>query len=487
MGRHDRAFGALGNRATLTTRAALTLAVFAAAAALGQPGDDRAAFEAETLEHFQALLRADTRNPPGNETAAVDVLGAVLEREGVSFQIFALEPERANLVVRLRGNGAKPPLLIMAHTDVVTVDPAKWSVDPFSGTAEGGYVISRGTVDDKDNLVASLMTVLDLARRMKRGELELARDLIFLAESGEEGTTHVGIAFMVEQHLDAIQAEFCLAEGGGVVREGGAPRYASVQTLEKRPYAVDLIARGVAGHGSVPLQTNSVVKLSKAVAAVADWRSPVRLNETTSAYFERLATISEPAAAARYLALLDPETAPAADEYLLEHEPRHASMIRTSLSPNIIDGGYRINVIPSEARATVDVRALPDEDVPALLEKLRGVIGDDAVEVGLGERAMRPLGGEVDLGSEAFLAIERGVREHYDVITLPSMSTGATDMAFLRAAGIQCYGIGPAIDVEDGPKGFGAHSDQERILVTELHRFVRFHRDLVEELVRAER
>lgn len=472
--------------------AGLLLALLAARGAPAQrveagPDSARRAFEAETLEHFQALLRADTRNPPGNESRAVEVLRAALEREGVPFEIFALEPERANLVARLRGNGTKPPLLIMAHTDVVTVDPAKWSVPPFSATVSDGYVIGRGTVDDKDNLVASLMTVLDLARRVGRGELELARDLIFLAESGEEGTTHVGIAFMVDQHFDAIQAEFCLAEGGGVVREGGAPRYASVQTLEKRPYAVELVARGVAGHGSVPLRTNSVVRLSKAVAAVGEWRSPIRLNETTSAYFERLASISEPEAAARYLALLDPETADEADGYLLEHEPRHASMIRTSLSPNVVDGGYRINVIPSEAKAVVDVRVLPDENVPDLLEQIRTVIDDEAVEVRLGERAMRPPGGEVDLGSDAFLAIEEETREHYGVITLPSMSTGATDMAFLRANGVQCYGIGPAIDVEDGPKGFGAHSDQERILVDELHRFVRFHRDLVERLVGVER
>jgi acetylornithine deacetylase/succinyl-diaminopimelate desuccinylase-like protein len=289
---------------------------------------------------------------------------------------------------------------------------------------------------------------------------------------------------MVNEHLDAIRAEFCLAEGGGVVREGGAPRYASVQTLEKRPYAVELVARGVAGHGSVPLRTNSVVRLSKAVAAVADWRSPIRLNETTSAYFERLASISEPEAAARYRALLDPARAEEIDDYLLEHEPRHASMIRTSLSPNIIDGGYRINVIPSESKATVDVRALPDEDIPSLLEQVRAVVDDEAVEVRLGERATRPFGAAVDLGSEAFLAIEDEIQSHYGVTTLPSMSTGATDMAYLRANGIQCYGIGPAIDTEDGPKGYGAHSDQERILVSELHRFVRFHRDLVERLVR---
>ncbi|HXV59054.1 MAG TPA: M20/M25/M40 family metallo-hydrolase, partial [Vicinamibacteria bacterium] len=338
-----------------------------------------------------------------------------------------------------------------------------------------------GTVDDKDNLVAALMVMLEL----KRLGVRLDRDVIFLAEAGEEGSTRVGIQFMVNEHFDAIDAEFCYAEGGRVMRVGGEVRYAAVQTLEKIPYAVELTARGVAGHGSVPLKTNSVAHLAKAVAAIADWRSPVRLNETTSMYFERLASISPPEEAARYRAVLDPETAREADEYFLEHEPHHASMLRTSTSPNIIDAGYRINVIPSEARATVDTRALPDEDIQAFLEEIRKVVDDPAVEVSLGQRDTRPKGQEPRLDSDAFVAIEAAVTKHYDAITLPSMSTGATDMAYLRAKGMQCYGVGPAIDVEDGPKGFGAHSDQERILESELYRFVRFHWDIVMDLAAA--
>jgi acetylornithine deacetylase/succinyl-diaminopimelate desuccinylase-like protein len=290
---------------------------------------------------------------------------------------------------------------------------------------------------------------------------------------------------MVEQHFERIDAEFCIAEGGGVTRKNGEVAFASVQTLEKRPYAIELVARGVAGHGSVPLRTNSVVRLSKAVAKIADWKTPIRLNETTSGYFERLASISPPEDAARYLAVLDPAKAAEADEHFLEHEPRHASMLRTSLSPNIIDGGYRVNVIPSESVATVDTRALPDEDIEQFLEQVRQVVDDPAVEVRLGRRNARPGSPDTRLDSEAFRVIEEMVRRHYDAVTLPTMSTGATDMAFLREKGIQSYGIGPATDIEDGPKGFGAHSDQERILESELHRFVRFHYDIVHELARA--
>jgi acetylornithine deacetylase/succinyl-diaminopimelate desuccinylase-like protein len=229
----------------------------------------------------------------------------------------------------------------------------------------------------------------------------------------------------------------------------------------------------------VPLQTNAVARLATAVSAIANWRPPTRLNETTSAYFTRLAQISPPDQAARYRAVLDPARIAQADEYFLEHEPRHASMLRTSVSPNIIQAGYRINVIPSEALATLDVRALPDENITAFLDEIRKVVDDPSVEVSLGQRDTRPKPADTRIDSEAFKAIEAAVTAHYNTTTLPTMSTGATDMAYLRAKGIQCYGVGPATDLEDGPKGFGAHSDQERILESELHRFVRFYWDVV--------
>jgi acetylornithine deacetylase/succinyl-diaminopimelate desuccinylase-like protein len=302
--------------------------------------------------------------------------------------------------------------------------------------------------------------------------------VIFLAESGEEGATEFGIEFMVNEHFDKIESEFCLAEGGSVARVNREVQYAGIQSVEKIPYRIDLTARGVAGHGSVPLQTNSVVRLAKAMAAIADWVSPIRLNETTAAYFERLAGISPPDAAARYLAVLDPATQAEADAYFREFEPRHASMLRSSLSPNIIDAGYRINVIPSESKGSVDFRALPDEDIEAFLDEVREVVNDPAVEVALGPRNTRPRG-EARLNTPAFSAIEAGINKHYGVVTLPTMSTGATDMAYLRNKGIECYGIGPAIDREDAALGFGAHSDQERILISELNRFVKFNWDIV--------
>ena len=444
------------------------------------PKLDWAAADAELATHFQQLVRFDTTDPPGGERPAVEYLKKVLGDAGVEFQEFTLEPNRPNLVARLKGSGSKRPLLLMGHTDTVNVDPAKWSHPPFSADRDGGFIYGRGTVDDKDNVAASLMVMLML----KRMNVPLDRDVIFLAEAGEEGTTRVGIQFMVNQHFDAIDAEYCLAEGGNGYRTGGSVRFVSVQTLEKIPYAVELIARGPAGHGSVPLANNAVAHVAQAVANVAKWSPPVRLNETTSAYFKRLSEISPPAEAARYRDVLDPKKIEAVDAYFRKNEPRHASMLRTSVSPNIITAGYRINVIPSEATARLDVRALQDENMPALLETIKKVVNDPDVEVRFAQRDTRPAGKEARIDSEAFKALEASVRAHYNAPTLPTMSTGATDMAYLRGKGMQCYGVGPATDTEDGPKGFGAHSDQERILESELTRFLHYYWDVVAALAR---
>lgn len=442
---------------------------------------DRAKIEEETMRHFQAILRLDTSNPPGNESQVVAYLKSVLDAEGIETKIFANDPKRANLVARLRGNGKKRPVLIMGHTDVVKVDPVKWTHPPFSATREGGYVYGRGTVDDKDNVVACLMVMLQL----KRMNVQLDRDVIFLAEAGEEASTQFGIAFMVENHWPEIDAEFCFAEGGGVTRTDGKIRFATVQTSEKIPYGVTLTARGPAGHGSVPLRTNSIVHLSQAIAKLSAWSTPMRLNDTTKAYFERLAAISSPEEANRYRNLANSEMTAAIQEYFAVNEPRHHSMLRTSISPNIIKGGYQVNVIPSEAEATLDVRALPDENMETLLAEIRKVISDPAVTVSRNERNTRPGARPSRIDVEAFRVVEAAVKQHYNAVTLPTMSTGATDMAYLRAKGVECYGVGPMTDSEDGPKGFGAHSDQERILEESLHKFVRFHWDIVVNLAKA--
>jgi acetylornithine deacetylase/succinyl-diaminopimelate desuccinylase-like protein len=465
----------------VTLAAAVLLAATLHAQTQAQP--DWRALEDEIMRHYQTVLRLDTTNPPGNEHLAVDYLKQVFDREGIPAQIFALDPNRSNIVARLKGSGKKRPLLIMGHSDDVTVDASKWKYPPFSATRDGGYVYARGTIDDKDNLTAGLMTMVLL----KRMNVPLDRDVIFLAESGEEGNSNFGIQFMVTQHFAEIDAEYCFAEGGGVTRIGGEPRFATVQATEKIPRGIELVAHGISGHGSIPLKSNAIVHLADAIAKVGAWRPDVRFNETTGTYFRGLAAISPPDVAKHYRDVLsaDPKVRAAADDWLFENEPQHSSMLRTSVSPNIFTGGYRSNVIPSEAKATLDVRMLPDEDPAAFLEQVKRVINDPAVDARLPSRTTRPAAAAARLDSEPFKAIEAANTRIYNVTTLPTMSTFATDMVPLRARGMQCYGIGPAVDLEDGPKGFGMHSDQERLLESELYRFVRFNYEVVVDLARA--
>lgn len=430
----------------------------------------------ELLEHYSALIRIDTSNPPGNETKAVNYIKPIFDREGVPYQVFALQPDRASIVARLKGTGGKRPIIVMGHTDVVGVQRDKWSVDPFAAIRKDGYIYGRGTQDDKDNLTTGVMLMVTL----KRLHVPLDRDVIFVAEAGEEGTSSVGIEYLVKEHWDALGgdaggAEFALAEGGGGESRQGKVRYVEISTTEKVPRGTRLVAHGTAGHGSVPRLDNPVVHLAEAVAKFGSWQPPMRLNDTTRTYFERLATISSPEDADRYNHLADPKRSAAIQRYFSEHELTHNSMLRTSVVPTIIKAGFRSNVIPSEAEATLDVRALPDEDMSKLYAELRRVINDPAVEVVAGDSAtQRPASPPSRLDSEMFHALENITKQLYPgAVTLPSMLTGATDMAQLRAKGVQAYGIGSIVDEKDRG-GNGAHSDDERLEEAALYRFMQF-------------
>jgi acetylornithine deacetylase/succinyl-diaminopimelate desuccinylase-like protein len=323
---------------------------------------------------------------------------------------------------------------------------------------------------------------------LNRLAVPLDRDVIFLAEAGEEGGSTVGINYMVERHFPEIDAEYCLAEGGDVSRVGGKPKSATIGVLEKHARTIELTARGTSGHASAPLQSSAIVHLAAAIVAVTTWQPPIRLSETTTTYFTRLAGISPPEEAARYRSVLNAQTkeGAAAFAYFLKEQPGLASLLHTSISPTIVNGGYRVNVIPSEAKATLDVRMLPDENADQFLVTVRKIVNDPSVDVSFGARVQRPQSTQgASLNSEAFKVVESALARHYDAVVIPSMSTGGSDMAQARAKGIQCLGIGPATDVEDEVKGYGAHADQERILESELYRFVHFQWDVVTDLVKA--
>ena len=456
---------------TFSWTAVIPPIVYAVTAAAQVPAVNWKQQEPEILKHYRSLIQIDTSNPPGNESKAADYLKKVLEAEGIPTKMFSLDPSRANLVARLRGSGSKRPLLILAHTDVVPVQREKWPVDPFGAVLKDGYIWGRGSHDDKDKLAAHLMTMLLL----KRSGVKLDRDVIFLAESGEEADPiGVGIGFMVKEHFDEIDAEFALTEGGGATLENGRVTVVAFQTTEKVPRRARLVATGTSGHGSVPRKDNALIHLSAAVAKVGTWETPMRLNDTTRTYFEKLATISTPERAARYKALFDSQKAAAVQQYLAENEPSRYSMLRTSVVPTILKAGIGMNVIPSQAEATLDIRALPDEDMAKFFEEMRRVIGDPAVKIEPITGNLRPTAPPTRLDTEMFRVLEQVSKRFYPGATvLPTMSTGASDMAQLRAKGIQSYGIGPA-STESDNTNYGAHSDVERLSESALYKFVEF-------------
>ena len=436
---------------------------------------------AESIDHLVELIQIDTSNPPGNETAVTDYLEAILSAEGIDSKTYALDKSRANLVARVVGNGSKRPLLIMGHTDVVGAQPDKWYADPFSGMRQDGFIYGRGTLDDKNSVAAGLMVI----KLLERYGVELDRDVIFLAEAGEEGTPEVGINFLVEKHFDVIDAEYVLAEGGENVIEDDRVKVVGIETTEKMPRRVTLVARAKPSHGSMPTLENAVLILASAVARAGTWQTQVRFNETTRAYFQRMAEISGPEDAFRYNNVENPEESAAIQQHFLETFPYHYSISRTSVAPTVIDAGFRRNVIPSEASAILDIRMLPDENVDQFYAKLAEVIDDPRVEI-VPEDIYRPAAPPSEIDNEMFQTLERVAKEMYPYsAVLPIMSTGATDMAQVRAKGMQAYGIGPARSVEEINSGFGAHGDNERISEEAFVEFVRYMWNVVIEVAAA--
>jgi acetylornithine deacetylase/succinyl-diaminopimelate desuccinylase-like protein len=282
---------------------------------------------------------------------------------------------------------------------------------------------------------------------------------------------------MVYQHFEEIAAEFALTEGGGATLEGGRVTSVNIGTAEKLPARVRLIAHGTAGHGSVPRLDNALVHLAAAVEKVGTWETPMRLNDTTRIYFEKLGASGAPDAA-RYRDLFNPKRSAAAQRYLAENDPRRYSMLRTSIVPTILKAGVGPNVIPSEAEATLDIRALPDEDIAKLYAEIERIIKDPAVKI-VPMPATRPPSPPSRLDTEMYRVLGQvSARRYPGAVVLPTMTTGSSDQAQLRVKGIQSYGIGPAASADD-TTNYGAHGDVERLLESSLYEFVQYTWDAV--------
>ncbi len=430
-------------------------------------GFDRNRGQRDTREHLDKLIALDTQNPPGNEILAARYLDSVLrDVPGMETRILDAGDGRANFIARLRAvRPTKRPVLIMGHLDVVGADPAKWTTPPFVPSEREGYVYGRGAIDDKGMLAASVAALLQLAARRD----SLARDIIFLGTADEESGGG-GITRLIERDFDLIKdVEFALNEGGRVAVAGGRVRAINIQVAEKVSYEVEARATGPSGHGSVPLPGNALAALSRALARVHEWKAPVRLNDVTRAYFGRLATIEEDPAMRRAMETLatarDDKQVMAAAE-ILSREPTHNAVLRTGVSLTMLRAGIRVNIIPSDATATLNVREMPDGDIQATVAELNRVGGEQQVVFSLRAkvRASPPVS---PLDSEMFKAMEAaGSVMASDAVAIPFMSTGGTDGSRLRARGIPTYGILPLpLPKEDELR---MHGDDERVPIPAL-------------------
>jgi len=441
------------------------------------PPVDWTATDKEIFTDFTSLIKIDTSNPPGNETLVAKYLQGVLAKEGIPSILAGGEPNRMSVIARLKGNGSKRPILIFGHTDVVGVQREHWTEDPFGARLVDGYIWGRGTIDDKDLVTGALMSMILL----KRSGVTLDRDIIFVAEAGEEGGSPnrtYGISYLIDHNYPDIDAEYCLTEGGSFSSTGGKIDYQLVQVSEKEGRGMKLEAHGISGHGSMPREDNAIVHLSAAVAKIGAWQPPMELTPITKLYIEGLEKVSPPDEAQRLKDLFIPSKTKAAQDYFRANNIRMNSTLRTSISPNIIQGGFRSNVIPSEATATLDIRAVPGEDIEKFKAMMVKVIDDPAVKL-VTPATYPPETPSSSIDTELYRDLTTVQKAMFPgTLTIPGMSTGGTDMKGLRAKGQQCYGIGAELPTEDLIT-HAMHSDNERIKEQALYDFVKYEYTVV--------
>ncbi len=430
----------------------------------------------EVIEHFRALLRLDTRNPPGNEIRAAEYLREMLEREGIACEIVGPTPERATLVARLSGDGSAQPILLMSHTDVVAVEPDKWTHDPFAAEIDDGFVYARGALDMKHMVTMELMTMVLL----KRAGVQLKRDVIYMAAADEEVGGHQGAGWVATHRPDLIQAEYALNEGGGSEHEINGRRYFPVQTAEKGTARFRLRARGRPGHGSQPHDDNAVLKLAAVLLRLRDQRLPVHFTASLRGFVEGIASAQpDDVAQALRAVLADEANADAAIDALPLDDSFKLGLrarVRNTVAPTILKAGSQINVIPSEAEASLDGRILPGWTPERFLEELRPILGDN-VEIEFLEPS-EPL--EADPASPLFDVIKAVLQEHAPGATaIPTLLTGATDAKHMAPLGIKVYGFAPGL--YDGPAEWNRiHGHDERCSVRSIQWGTRVLYEVVE-------
>jgi acetylornithine deacetylase/succinyl-diaminopimelate desuccinylase-like protein len=449
----------------LRSAALLAMLAFAAEPALATDYD-AAAQRARSL--LEALVAANTSNPPGNEARAAALGAERLAAAGISSERIAFAPGRENLVARLPGDGSQPPLLLLAHSDVVGAEGQAWSSDPHLVVEKDGFLVGRGVNDDL-GMAALILEVLLLLHAEKT---PLARDVI-LAWTGDEESGGSGVRHLLAEKRGAIDAAFALNEGGMIrLGEDGRPTWIELQTAEKSYQDYVVVARGETGHSSVPLPENAIYRLASALTRLEGHRFPARLLPVSRAHFAARAPFEPPERARAMRALADAKGALPADALaVLDADPVLQASLRTTCVATLLSAGTRVNALPAEAQATINCRILPDETAEDVQQTLARVFADPSLaiepteEFGFGTPS--PLEGPVPA---AIASVAGGMWPGLPVI--PFMSRGATDSRFVRAHGIPAYGIDPIPMTEDDARR--AHGIDERIEASGLRTGVEF-------------
>lgn len=411
------------------------------------------------------LLRVNTSNPPGNEGGVARLLEPRFRALGFETEIIPTpDSGKAHFIARLRGNGTKRPLLLAAHADVVGVEREKWTVDPFAGVVKDGYVFGRGAIDFKGGMAVFARAAMMLAER----KVPLERDVIFLAEADEENGRY-NTGWLARDHWPTIDAEFALNEGGWIMKgPDGRVRYVSISTADKSAVQIVLTAKGTSTHSSMPRPDNAIFALSRAMAKVSAYETEVTLIPSTRRFFETLAKTS-PAPMSGYFTDLvsnDRSRVHRADREISKDPLLHA-LVRTTLAPVLMNAGFRGNVIPGSAEATINARLIPGTDPNEVVRTLQRVIGDSTIDVRLASQNTHLMGTPPSSqDTDLYRALEQSARRQYGAEVTPYLFQAGTDAGAWRSRGIPVYGIYPyAIDADDLTR---MHGNDERVSIASL-------------------
>ena len=424
-----------------------------------------------TAELLSQLIRVDTSNPPGQEGKTAALLAPKFRDLGLEVTIVPTpEAGKAHLIARLKGDGTKKPVLIAAHADVVGVEREKWTVDPFGGVIKDGYVYGRGAIDFKGGVAVFAQAVMMLAR----GHVPLHRDVIFLSEADEEGGRY-GTRWLAESHWDLVDCEFALNEGGWVMKDPeNKVRYISISTADKSSVSMTLTAKGTSTHSSMPRPDNAIFTLAKAMARVAGYDTPPRLIPCTRDFFLTLAKTSKPPMSTYFSNLVngqDPRLVHEADVEISKDPLLHAIM-RNTIAPVFLNAGFRGNVIPGSAQATLNFRVIPGTDPRELVSEIQRVVDDRRVEVavGSGRTASRPASPS-STDTDLYRALAHSAKRVWSAPVTTYLFQAGTDASAWRNRGVPVYGIYPyPISAEDLTR---MHGNDERVPVASLEQGTR--------------